>query len=120
MIFIEEFDFSINNLKINNMDYPIFKIGDKVICINDRFDKTAFGAYLIIHWPKLYEIYTVRAIHDLGNSIFLKELVNKSDNECGEPSFFNIRFRKVVIDDYREYYAFSCKKIETSYCEELL
>jgi hypothetical protein len=101
------------------MDYPVFKIGEKIICINDKFDKTAYGSHLMVAWPKLYEIYTVRAIHELQNSIFLNEIVNNSDDECSEPSFFNIRFRKVIIDDYKELHKEATLKKEPSYQEEI-
>ena len=102
------------------MDYPVFKIGDKIVCINDRFDKTAIGHHLMSHWPKLFEVYTVRAIHDKGNSVFLEELINDSDNDFSEPSFFNFRFRKAIIDDYRNCYENAHKTEEALMVENRL
>jgi len=102
------------------MDNPVFKVGEKIICINDNFDKTAYGAYLMVAWPKRYEIYTVRAIHELQNSIFLNELVNNSDSECREPSFFNFRFRKAIIDDYQELHKHASIKKEPIYEEAFI
>ncbi len=70
-----------------------FKIGDKVLCIDDRPDLSMEGFYLIKNFPQLMEVYTVRDLFDV--SIRVEEIKNPSDHEYAEPYFKKRRFIKV-------------------------
>jgi len=81
------------NLKPIKMSNRNFKVGDKVLCIDDYFDPSIEGYYLIINRPKLMEIYTVRCLYDI--SIRVEEIHNPSDNFYYETYFQKRRFIKV-------------------------
>ena len=84
----------------------IFKIGDRVLCINDDFrfrkhpciDLVAFS--MIKRFPIHMEVYTVRRPHIRGGTIFLAEitnpiLVNANGESMEEPSWKAERFIKL-------------------------
>jgi hypothetical protein len=84
----------------------IFKIGDRVLCINDDFrfrkhlcvDLVAYS--MIKRFPKHMEVYTVSRHHKRGRSIFLAEisnpiLVNANGVSMEEPSWNFERFIKL-------------------------
>lgn len=80
------------------MENSSLKIGDKVVCINDRFDDFNCFTEHVLYFPKLMEIYTIRGFYD--KSIYLEEIVNplitNEDGEVlGEPCFYIWRFIKL-------------------------
>ena len=53
-----------------------FKIGDKVVCINDSF-LVREPKYMFMNFPKKGEVYTVRGFCSLGISMHLEEIRNE-------------------------------------------
>jgi len=83
----------------------MFKVGQKVICVDDSPPSTANGANYCLCRPRANEVYTVRGIHTEphldGYGIYLEELLNPSfiwsdGSECEWP-FSSTRFRPVAV-----------------------
>lgn len=80
----------------------MFKIGQKVMCIDDRFNAET-RPYMPC-WVKKFGIYTIRGIHkdsDIeGYGVYLEEIVNPeqiwANDEPREWSFNSTRFRPRV------------------------
>ncbi len=69
-----------------------FKIGDKVICVNDKFLESDKD---LEQFPKVNNTYTVRGVYPDGEAIYLARIQNPNvpgTNE--EPCFLNWRFIK--------------------------
>ncbi|MBC8266345.1 MAG: hypothetical protein H8E84_05205 [Flavobacteriales bacterium] len=69
-----------------------FKIGDKVICVNNKFLETDRD---LLQYPKVNNIYIVRGVYPDGEAIYLVGIHNLNvpgTNE--EPCFLNWRFIK--------------------------
>jgi hypothetical protein len=94
-----------------------FKIGDKVVCINDHFDKSKSYSKQILKWPELMEIYTIRDFYD--KSIYLEEIVNPiiidNNKVIREPCFYRWRFIKLDLVAEEE---FSCSEAWSLLFEE--
>lgn len=82
----------------------MFKVGQKVVCVDDAPPVTQNGADYLLCRPKHGEVYTVREIHTEpgipGYGLRLEELVNPSvvwsDGTEAEWSFSSTRFRPVA------------------------
>lgn len=72
-----------------------FRIGQKVICIDDRGDKDGRSEI----FPVKGSVYTIRAFHPEGDSILLEEIVNEPREywqRFGELYFMLRRFRPLI------------------------
>jgi hypothetical protein len=79
------------------MKIPNFKIGDKVVCINDDFSlaQKEYAYTEFMKFPEMMKIYTIR---DLPlESCYLEEIVNPklSYYNLQEPGFYRWRFVKL-------------------------
>jgi len=72
-----------------------FKIGYKVVCINDSF-LVREPKYMFMNFPKKGEAYTVRGFCSLGISMHLEEIRNEPLPGRSEIWFYNWRFSKKV------------------------
>ncbi|MFN4812449.1 MAG: hypothetical protein ACK5JQ_07690 [Bacteroidota bacterium] len=81
------------------MKIPNFKIGDKILCINDDFSEVlknnAYAEFM--KFPEAMKVYTVRALPT--ESCQLEEIVNPrlSYYEFQEPAFYRWRFIKLDL-----------------------
>lgn len=76
------------------MENKKFKIGDRVLCINDDFRNVCPRDYKRCKFPVQGNEYTVRFA--LPDSIFLNEIINPILKwYVMEPSFYNHRFIKI-------------------------
>lgn len=78
----------------------MFKVGQKVVCVNGRyrFDRGSYFDFIKYKWkfPVCGQIYTVRKVFEA--TILVEELVNHIIIENGrEPEFYFWRFR--ALDD---------------------
>jgi hypothetical protein len=79
------------------MKIPNFKIGDKVVCINDDFS-LALKEYAYTEFMKFPEMMKIYTIRDLPlESCYLEEIVNPklSYYNLQEPGFYRWRFVKL-------------------------
>lgn len=83
----------------------MFKVGQKVICINGTYhlDKRSLYDIIFYGWefPKKGSVYTVRRVTESG--ILVEELVNKVIREINkEPEFYFWRFAPLneILDEY--------------------
>jgi hypothetical protein len=82
----------------------MFKVGQKVVCIDDAPPSTVNGSDYLVCRPVRGEVYTVREIHIEdgipGYGVRLEELLNPSviwsDNTEAEWSFSSTRFRPLL------------------------
>ena len=72
-----------------------FKIGDKVVCINDSYT-VRDPKCMYMNFPKKGKAYTVRGFCSLGISMHLEEIRNEPLPGRSEIWFYNWRFRKKV------------------------
>ena len=72
-----------------------FKVGDKVVCINDFFSVKE-PIHMFMKFPKKRKAYTVRGFCSLGISMHLEEIRNEPLPGRSEIWFYNWRFRKKV------------------------
>lgn len=72
-----------------------FKIGDKVVCINDSF-LFREPKYMFMNFPKKGKVYTVRGFCSLGISMHIEEIRNEPLPGRSEIWFYNWRFSKKV------------------------
>ena len=70
-----------------------FKIGDKVLCVNDAFS-VKDPQVMFMNFPKKSREYTIRGFCGLGISVWLEEIVNKPLPGRNEIWFYNWHFRK--------------------------
>ena len=70
-----------------------FKVGDKVVCINDSFSVKE-PIYMFMKFPKKGKTYTVRGFCSMGSSMHLEEIRNEPLPGRSEIWFYNWRFRK--------------------------
>ena len=70
-----------------------FKVGDKVVCINDSF-LVREPIYMFMNFPKKGKTYTVRGFCSMGSSMHLEEIRNELLPGRSEIWFYNWRFRK--------------------------
>lgn len=70
-----------------------FKVGDKVVCINDSYT-VRDPKCMYMNFPKKGKVYTVRGFCSLGISIHLEEIRNEPLPGRTEIWFYNWRFRK--------------------------
>ena len=73
-----------------------FKVGQKVVCIDDDWGP----APEVHHWPKKDDVYTVRTIGVQGSNgkvfIRLREVVNPKSDKHHEAEFWAGCFRPVI------------------------
>ena len=72
-----------------------FKIGDRVVCINDSYT-VRDPKCMYMNFPKKGKAYTVRGFCSLGISMHLEEIRNESLPARNEIWFYNWRFNKKV------------------------
>ena len=72
-----------------------FKIGDKVICINDSY-QVRIPDCMFMNFPKKGCIYTVRGFCEAGISMHLEEIKNAPLPNRNEIWFYNWHFRKLI------------------------
>ena len=72
-----------------------FKIGDKVVCINDLYT-VRDPKCMYMNFPKKGKAYTVRGFCSLGISMHLEEILNEPLPGRSEIWFYNWRFCKKV------------------------
>lgn len=78
----------------------MFKVGDRVICIDDDFTKVKLSPFQI-NFPKKNKKYTIREIYKSASQpgvvgLLLEEIKNPINNSCKQEYGFNIdRFRKL-------------------------
>lgn len=72
-----------------------FKVGDKVVCINDSFS-VKDPIYMFMNFPKKGKTYTIRGFCSIGNSMHLEEVRNEPLPGRNEIWFYNWHFRKKV------------------------
>ena len=72
-----------------------FKIGDKVVCINDSYT-VRDSKCMYMNFPKKGKAYTVRGFCSLGISMHLEEIRNEPLSGRNEIWFYNWRFSKKV------------------------
>ena len=70
-----------------------FKIGDKVLCVNDAFS-VKDPQVMFMNFPKKSREYTIRGFCGLGISVWLEEIVNQPLPGRNEIWFYNWHFRK--------------------------
>ena len=70
-----------------------FKIGDKVVCINDLFT-VRDPKCMYMNFPKKGKVYTIRGFCSLGISMHLMEIRNEPLPGRNEIWFYNWRFCK--------------------------
>ena len=70
-----------------------FKVGDKVICINDAYS-VRIPQCMFMEFPKKGREYTIRGFCEEGISMHLEEIRNEPVPKRGEIWFYNWRFRK--------------------------
>ena len=70
-----------------------FKIGDKVLCVNDAFS-VKDPQVMFMNFPKKSREYTIRGFCGLGISVWLVEIVNQPLPGRNEIWFYNWHFRK--------------------------
>ena len=70
-----------------------FKIGDKVICINESFSVKE-RQIMFMNFPKKGEVYTIRGFCSLGISMWLEEIINTPLPQRNEIWFYNWHFTK--------------------------
>ncbi len=79
------------------MKIPNFKIGDKVVCINDDFSfvHKEYAYTEFMKFPEMMKIYTIRSLPQ--ESCHLEEIVNPrlSYYKHEEPEFYRWRFVKL-------------------------
>ena len=90
----------------------MFKIGTKVICIDDsiKSGQEGFVAKAYKNWVKVNTVYTIRGIFnnkDIVTGILLKEVVNGAIyihliDDWSEPMFATTRFRELSYDELEE------------------
>lgn len=99
-----------------------FKVGQKVVCVDDSY----LGKYANeifedigekINIPILGQKYTIRDVDD--NSVLLAEINNKKynweyDDSFGEPRFLSFRFRPLTYQSCSKALASTTLTIETS------
>lgn len=72
-----------------------FRVGDRVVCINDRYSVTD-PKYMFMSFPKKGKTYTVRGFCSMGSSMHLEEIRNEPLPGRTEIWFYNWRFTKKV------------------------
>ena len=72
-----------------------FKIGDRVVCINDSFT-VRDPKCMFMNFPKKGETYTVRGFCSMGMSMHLEEVRNEPLPGRNEIWFYSWRFCKKV------------------------
>jgi hypothetical protein len=70
-----------------------FKIGDKVLCVNDAFS-VKDPQVMFMNFPKKTREYTIRGFCDLRISVWLEEIVNQPLPGRNEIWFYNWHFRE--------------------------
>ena len=70
-----------------------FKIGDKVICINESFSVKE-PQIMFMNFPKKGRVYTIRGFCSLGISMWLEEIINTPLPQRNEIWFYNWHFIK--------------------------
>ncbi|MDA8894956.1 hypothetical protein N9I98_01165 [Flavobacteriales bacterium] len=70
-----------------------FKVGDKVLCMNDAFS-VKDPQVMFMNFPKKGREYTIRGFCGLGISMWLEEIVNQPLPGRNEIWFYNWHFRK--------------------------
>jgi len=70
-----------------------FKVGDKVLCVNDAFS-VKDPQVMFMNFPKKSREYTIRGFCGLGISVWLEEIVNQPLPGRNEIWFYNWHFRK--------------------------
>ena len=70
-----------------------FKIGDKVICINESFSVKE-PQIMFMNFPKKGKVYTIRGFCRLGISMWLEEIINTPLPQRNEIWFYNWHFIK--------------------------
>jgi hypothetical protein len=70
-----------------------FKVGDKVLCVNDAFS-VKDPQVMFMNFPKKGREYTIRGFCGLGISVWLEEIVNQPLPGRNEIWFYNWHFRK--------------------------
>ena len=70
-----------------------FKVGDKVLCMNDAFS-VKDPQVMFMNFPKKGREYTIRGFCGLGISVWLEEIVNQPLPGRNEIWFYNWHFRK--------------------------
>ena len=90
----------------------MFKVGTKVICIDDsiKSGQEGFVAKAYKNWVKVNNVYTIRGIFnnkDIVTGILLKEVVNGPIyihliDDWSEPMFATTRFRELSYDELEE------------------
>ncbi len=75
-----------------------FQVGQRVVCINDRFHGHKRNGFAL---PKQGQVYTIRRLvsRGYGVGLLLNEIQNPERqfiNDYGEPGFLAHRFRPVV------------------------
>jgi hypothetical protein len=74
-----------------------FKVGDKVICINDAYS-VRIPQCMFMDFPKKGREYIVRGFCEKGISMHLEEIRNEPVPKRGEIWFYNWRFKKAVVE----------------------
>jgi hypothetical protein len=82
-------------------------IGQKVICIDDRFHKGTWEWCYSV--PVAGNVYTIRRIQfgadtyrrDGGLGLLLEEIINPKTANGGEAGFFTCRFRPLTFSEHR-------------------
>ena len=72
-----------------------FKVGDKVVCINDSYT-VRDPKCMYMNFPKKGKAYAVRGFCSLGISMHLEEIRNEPLPGRNEIWFYNWRFTKKV------------------------
>ena len=78
-----------------------FKVGDKVLCVNDAFS-VKDPQVMFMNFPKKGREYTIRSFCGLGISMWLEEIVNQPLPGRNEIWFYNWHFRNKTIQHKQE------------------
>jgi hypothetical protein len=77
----------------------MFRIGQKIVCINDHFDTNHPNINCCNSFPKKGQIYTVDG-HTLLGNVYLREIATWENQSGYKPGFKNERF--AIVEEIGE------------------